>query len=125
MNSSHPGGSTIYRLDYRDQSLVYATDFEHKKERAEELTRFSEGCDLLIYDGQYTESEYKTWEGYGHSTMQIGLSIMRESGAKRLLITHHDPRHKDAFLAEQDRLLQEACPDACFARPMQVFDLQE
>ncbi len=125
MEAVHPGGSTVFRISHGGRSVVYATDFEDVRDKGAELAAFSKDTDLLIYDGQYTESEYKTWEGYGHSTMQIGLRIMRESGAKRLLITHHDPRHKDAFLAEQDRLLQEACPDACFARPMQVFDLQE
>ncbi len=122
MNSSHPGGSTIYRLDYRDQSLVYATDFEHKKERVEELIRFSEGCDLLIYDGQYSSEEYPRFAGYGHSTAQEGERIKAGSGARRLLITHHAPGKTDEQLLEMERNLQTLYPEDGYARAGQVIE---
>ena len=58
--SDHPGGSSIIRLTCGRSSLVYATDYEHSEEGDARLIDFSRDADLLLYDGQYTEEEYKT-----------------------------------------------------------------
>lgn len=103
MPSHHPGGAIIYRLAYRERSLVYATDFEHTGEKLNELVRFSQNADLLIYDGQYTQEEYEMRKGYGHSTAAVGLEIADAAHVKRLLITHHDPRHTDDWFFQMER----------------------
>ena len=103
MESNHPNGSTIYRLSIGGKSLVYATDYEHSDDSLRELTAFSEGTDLLLYDGQYSEEEYARSRGFGHSTVETGLKVLRESGAGRLLLVHHDPRRTDGMLRELER----------------------
>ena len=76
MSGNHPGGTTIYRLNYKSKSIVYVTDFEHSsEEKCEELIRFSADCDLLTYDAQYTNEEYNRFRGFGHMVNQ-----MRDNG---------------------------------------------
>ena len=95
LEGSHPKGSTIYRLTYQGKSLVYATDFEHNPEACEALTDFAKGCDLLLYDAQYTQAEYPACKGYGHSTPQEGIKLAEQAAVKKLLFIHHAPWRKD------------------------------
>jgi hypothetical protein len=39
----------------------------------------------------------KTW---GHSTYEYAVQLAAAAGVKRLALTHHDPSHDDAFVAE-------------------------
>ncbi len=121
MPGSHPGDCLVFRLCAGGRSLVYATDFEHDDLSFERLTDFSTGTDLLLYDGQYDEGEYEAHRGFGHSTPQKGLELMRLCGAKRLLLVHHDPTSTDATLREREHQL--GCVAARFAREGDVIDL--
>ena len=103
LEGSHPKGSTIYRLTYRGKSLVHATDFEHNPEACEALADFAKGCDLLLYDAQYTTDEYERYKGYGHSTPEEGIKVADKAGAKKLLFVHHAPLRNDEALAELDK----------------------
>jgi len=107
----HPGGSVRYRLNVNGKKIVYATDVElnHmfnpggqiKKENeglARDYLDFIGGADLLIGDGQYTEEEYATKEGWGHSTIPILLEVAHQAQVKDLAIFHHDPQHSDKIL---------------------------
>ncbi|MDR1532493.1 MAG: MBL fold metallo-hydrolase [Clostridiales bacterium] len=100
---SHPGGSTVYRLGRGSKSLVYATDFEHGPLVSEELARFAEGCGLLLYDAQYSDDEYASKVGWGHSTWREGVALARRCGAGRLTLVHHAPQHTDAELKKQEQ----------------------
>ncbi|MBR1859145.1 MAG: MBL fold metallo-hydrolase [Selenomonadaceae bacterium] len=102
MEGTHPEGSTIYRLNYKGKSLVYATDFEHMPNGCDDLIRFASDCDLLLYDAQYKSEEYDKYKGYGHSTPEVGLEVAKEANAKRLLLVHHSPGRSDEELAEME-----------------------
>lgn len=97
MESDHPGGSTVYRLERGGESVVYATDFEHGK-RSAELAELARGCSVLIYDAQFTDAEYELRRGWGHSTWREGLAVAERAGVGRLVLTHHSPRRTDAEL---------------------------
>ncbi|MCR5688478.1 MAG: MBL fold metallo-hydrolase [Lachnospiraceae bacterium] len=100
--SNHPGGSTVFRLEHEGRSLVYASDYEHSADTDESLIKFAASADLLFYDGQYTEAEYDSKKGYGHSVPGHGVKIMERSGAGMLRIVHHDPRHTDEMLKDME-----------------------
>ncbi len=106
MEGAHPGGALVFRVSAGGKVLVCATDFEHDALKAAELARFAAGADLLLYDGQYTPAQYEARRGYGHSTAEEGLRIMRESGVKALRVVHHDPFAADVRLRERERALQ-------------------
>ena len=86
------------RLSFEGKSLVYATDCEPDLEDMAALAAFSKDADLLLFDAQYTEDEYGKRIGFGHATAAVGRKILERSGAKRLLLIHHDPQRTDAEL---------------------------
>ncbi len=105
MPSCHPGGSLILKVSACGKSLVYATDFEHTPEGMAALARFARGTGLLLYDGQYTRRQFESRPGFGHSTAEAGLEVQKQSGARRLLLIHHDPGQTDDMLLQREREL--------------------
>ena len=119
---SHPGGCMAFRLFYRGRSLVYATDYEAEERSFERLSALARNTDLLLVDAQYDEAEYPTKKGFGHGTAATALALMERSGARRLLLIHHDPRSTDAILqAREDKL---PTMRAGYAREGQIIDLK-
>lgn len=95
----HPDGGTGYRIEYDGVSVCYVTDTEHTPGKLDQnILSLIEGADLVIYDSTYTDEEYPTFVGWGHSTWQEGIRLCKAAGAKRLAIFHHDPAHDDAFM---------------------------
>lgn len=103
MESSHPGGSLVLKISAGEKTLVYATDFDHTGGGEERLAEFSRGADLLLYDAQYTAAEYAAKAGFGHSTAEAGMAVRQMSGAKQLLLIHHDPAQTDEMLLSRER----------------------
>jgi len=94
---AHPGGVTAYRLERDGVSFVIATDVENGTPISdEEIARFAQGTDLLIYDAQYLPQEQETIRaGWGHSTWKSAAELAREAGVNRLILTSHDPGRSD------------------------------
>jgi len=59
------------------------------------LVRFLHGSDILILDAQYTDKEYKTHVGWGHSSISSAVSLALEAEIQTLVLFHHDPHHDD------------------------------
>jgi len=117
----HPGNSVILKLSRAGKSLVYATDYEYEATSFASLIDFSRGVDLIMYDGQYTAKEAEERKGFGHSTADLGLSLMERSGAKQLLLVHHDPQTTDEVLLAREALLP--TDRAHYARRGEVIEL--
>lgn len=100
---NHPNGCLGIRLSYQGRSVVYTTDTEHDAggELDQNVVELARGADALIYDSMYTDEEFSTRVGWGHSTYSEALRIAEAAGVKRLYFFHHDPEHDDAFLDEQ------------------------
>jgi phosphoribosyl 1,2-cyclic phosphodiesterase len=99
----HPGGSWAYRVRYQDKILVYATDGEYQdlsQEALKPYLDFFAHADALIFDAMYTFSESVTKEGWGHSTSLVGVDMAVKTGAKKLILFHHEPTYDDAKLKE-------------------------
>lgn len=116
MNGSHPGGCSVYRLTYENTSIVYCTDFEHGDEHTPRLIEFAKGCDVMIYDAQYSPEEYETKKGFGHSTWAEGILIAKACGVKRMVLTHHAPERTDDELDAIAAVVAAECPVCTFAR---------
>ena len=96
---NHPNGATAYRINYAGYALCYVTDTEHQPQQPDEnILALIENSDLVIYDATYTDEEYKTHVGWGHSSWQEGVRLCRQAGAKRLALFHHDVAHNDATM---------------------------
>lgn len=103
---NHPNGATGYRIEHNGSSVCYVSDTEHVPGKLDQnILGLIEGADLVIYDSTYTEEEFPSKVGWGHSTWNEGVKLCREAGAKSLAIFHHDPEHEDDFM---DKLGAEA-----------------
>jgi len=59
--------------------------------------------DLLIHDAQYTRAELATRGHFGHAAAEYAATLAEATGARRVLLFHHDPDRTDA---EVERLTQ-------------------
>jgi phosphoribosyl 1,2-cyclic phosphodiesterase len=60
------------------------------------MERFIHGADLLIYDAQYTQSEYEQSRvGWGHSPIEYVIDAARRNQVKLLALFHHDVLRTD------------------------------
>lgn len=99
----HPqAGVVIYKISYKNKSLVYATDKECYFGGDKKFTKFAKNCDLLIHDSQYTTEDYLSpispKQGYGHSTFDMAVEVMKQANAKNLAFFHYDPGYDDVKL---------------------------
>ncbi|MBR3234170.1 MAG: MBL fold metallo-hydrolase [Atopobiaceae bacterium] len=121
IEGNHPGGCLAFRLSYEGKVIVYATDYEHEPVSFARLTDFARDANLLLYDGQYSEEDYESHKGFGHSTAQKGIELMKASNAQRLLIVHHDPQSTDTELLQRERRIGRT--DVSFAREGEMIAL--
>lgn len=96
----HPQqGVMIYKITYQNKSVVYATDKECYLGGDKKFVEFCKNCDLLIHDSQYTTEDYlnpiSPKQGFGHSTFDMAIEIMKQSNAKKLAFFHYDPSYND------------------------------
>jgi phosphoribosyl 1,2-cyclic phosphodiesterase len=106
---AHPGGVYVYRITWRGNSIVYATDTEGYIGTDRKLVQFAKDADVLIHDAQYSEDHYRggltgfpSTQGYGHSTVTMACEVASASEAGRLILFHHDPAYSDAMVAGLD-----------------------
>ena len=104
---NHPQGCLGFRLETKHGTMVYATDNEPGDPHFDKNVRkLAAGADILIYDAQYLPEEYAARKrGWGHSHWREAVDIVMESGAKELILFHHDPDHDDACI---DKVVQAA-----------------
>jgi len=100
----HPqDGVMIYKISYKGKSLVYATDKECYFGGDKKFSVFAKDCDLLIHDAQYTTedylSPYSPKQGFGHSTYDMAVEVMKQTRAKNLVFYHYDPGYDDTKLS--------------------------
>ena len=104
---NHPQGCMGFRVETKDGVMVYATDNEPGDRKFDKNVReLAAGADVLIYDAQYLPDEYEARRrGWGHSHWREAVDVAMESGAKELVLFHHDPDHDDVCI---DKIVKEA-----------------
>lgn len=110
----HPGPTVGYRLEENGRTLAYIPDHEpaalgdFRREPPDWIDGFAlaENVDVLMHDSQYTPEEYETRRGWGHSSYTDAVAYAHVTGAKKLLLFHHDPTHDDSTLDELEREAQ-------------------
>ncbi len=147
---NHPITALGYRFDYNGKTVVTCYDTEPFRnlfitdpedpdydeamaiegeevaaEQNNALEKFFAGADLLIYDAQYTDEEFRI--NWGHSTMEYAAAAANRAGVKKLALFHHDPDRTDAKL---DELAEHYCTaggdgetEVFYAREGMVIDL--
>jgi phosphoribosyl 1,2-cyclic phosphodiesterase len=100
-------GCLGYRIESSEGVVVYATDNEPGDAAFDKNVReLAAGADVLIYDAQYLPEQYEAKKrGWGHSHWREAVNVVMESGAKELVLFHHDPDHSDVCI---DNVVKEA-----------------
>jgi len=106
----HTGPTAGFRIERNGVSIAYLPDHQEPLDDktfiapgARELCR---DVDVLIHDAQLTATEFAAKAHWGHSTPDYALEVARQSGAKTLVLFHHDPSHDDEavdVICEQTR----------------------
>ncbi len=121
--TNHPAATVGYKVESAGKSVAYVSDNEflygylssprlvtpespilvpHQK-----MVEFVQGVDLFIHEAQYTNDEYRTKIGWGHSSLSNACLLAALSKTKRWIVTHHDPMHDDDFLDGKLNLTRE------------------
>ena len=115
----HPNPTVGFRISDGESTVTYMPDHEPALGRGSiepapqwlSGYRLADGVDLLIHDAQYSDDEYRSRVGWGHSTMRHAFDFAALANVKMLMPFHHEPAHSDADI---DRLvadtLQEVKP---------------
>ena len=99
----HPGLTVGFRIDDGDATVAYLPDHEPalggggfpSDPRWTSGFDLAREVDLLIHDAQYSDEQYATRIGWGHSTHTHAARFAALVGARRLAAFHHDPTHDD------------------------------
>lgn len=114
LRANHPSSCVGYRLEYEGRAIAFFPDNEPylgklrhadipeddpqaRKARASHaaMVDFLQDIDVLVMDSQYDSAEYQTHIGWGHGCVDDVVSLAVESGARHLVLFHHDPDHDD------------------------------
>lgn len=120
---NHPGATVGYKVEIGGKSLVYISDNEFLQgylgspaDLAEESAEvqphqktldFAKGADILIHEAQYTNDEYPSKIGWGHSCLSNACLFAKIADPGRWVVTHHDPMHSDDFLDDKELLTRD------------------
>ena len=130
----HPGPTVGYRLADDKGALAYLPDHEPAL-ASSRFAREPEWCsgidlaagvDVLIHDAQYTDTEYETRVGWGHSTIEQATAFAELARVSRFVPFHHDPAHDDDMLDDffgDAPSLQHATFDVAPAHEGDVFEV--
>lgn len=94
----HPGNCTGFRFEEQGKSFLFCTDVEVQEPDLEEFFELKKSfgeTDMLIIDAQYSSEEAEKKVGWGHTSGKVAICCGEILGAKRLVLTHHEPDHRD------------------------------
>jgi phosphoribosyl 1,2-cyclic phosphodiesterase len=95
-----------FRISADGKTMVFMSDVEHPRTGpTAEAVALARDADLLIHDAMFSDFEYETRRGWGHSAVSGAVTMAERAGARRLALFHHNP---DATDAEIDALTNEA-----------------
>ena len=112
----HPGICLGYKITYGKRRIAYITDQElgqpdlpgYSPSYINKVVRFLDGVDLLITDTTYTDAEYPSRVGWGHSSVSQVADLAHRAAVRTLCIAHHDPSQTDDDI-DQKLAATEAC----------------
>ena len=100
------GKKVVYATDSEiDQLLPNRKDINDNldapRQIPKDLIAFVQDADLLVADGQYSDEEYKTKEGWGHPRASTVVDLALQANVQQLAIFHHDPMHTDEMVEQK------------------------
>lgn len=102
---NHPGGANAVRIRTDTGTFVHVPDNELVPESRSwvDLVSFCAGAEVFSHDAQYTEEEYGSKEGWGHSSWERVCRFAKEAAVGHVVLCHHDPDRSDDELDDIQR----------------------
>ncbi len=98
----HVGNTLGYRVTWGGTTVTYISDHQMPTDGSFSATpgalELCRNADVLIHDAQYTPSEFREKNNWGHCTIEYAVWLAAETGVKQLVLFHHDPAHNDDIL---------------------------
>lgn len=123
----HPGAAVGYKIEVGGRRVAFFPDNEVLKgylgdpadlvEGDERLAvhrqqlAFLADVDILIHEAQYTNAQYASKIGWGHSSVGNACALARLVQPERWIIPHHDPDHTDVELQHKLSLTRQVMRD--------------
>jgi phosphoribosyl 1,2-cyclic phosphodiesterase len=115
---SHPGTTVGYRLAENGSVFAYLPDHEPavgiplETLSPDWISGFpvAAGATALVHDAQYSEEEYPSKVGWGHSSVSDAVVFGARATVGQLLLFHHDPLHDDERLDAFEMRARELWP---------------
>ncbi len=114
--------SCAIEFEWKNHSVVYASDVEGGPDVNWRLAKFARDADLLIYDAQYTDPHYlglapglPATKGWGHSTVTMAADFAKAANVKQLALFHHEPAYEDWTIAQNELDAQKRFPNSLAA----------
>jgi phosphoribosyl 1,2-cyclic phosphodiesterase len=99
----HKGGRTLgYRVARDGAAFAYLPDHAPAQGLSPAAWDLIEGVDVLLHDAQFTETERRLADDYGHATVEETVVLAAKAGVGQLVLFHHSPVRTDDQL---DRIL--------------------
>lgn len=126
---NHPSPTLGYRIENRGVAVCYLSDHEPFSESVwrkgakhghfesildagdRRHAEYMQGADVLIHEAQYTPEEYPAKRSWGHSTYAYVVELAAVAGVRHLFLSHHDPSHDDAFVANIEQRARRLAQD--------------
>lgn len=121
---NHPVACLAYKVVHNGKTFIYGGDHEpfrniyrdssdgedmdedflqeldqNAEQQNNKIVEFCRGADVVSWDGQYTDEEYETKKGWGHSSHSADIELCEKAGIKHIILTHHEPMNSDDTLA--------------------------
>jgi phosphoribosyl 1,2-cyclic phosphodiesterase len=93
------GGMTVLglRISVDGKTVAFLSDVEYPiAGPTPSALALASGADLLIHDAMFSDAEYASRAGWGHSPVSSAIAVAERAGVGRLALFHHSPDSTDA-----------------------------
>ncbi|HUS68525.1 MAG TPA: MBL fold metallo-hydrolase [Kofleriaceae bacterium] len=95
-----PHGGTLvlgFRIRADGKTVAFLSDVEYPLDGpTPEALALARGADLLIHDAMFSDVEYESRAGWGHSPVSSAIAVAERAGVGKLALFHHSPDSTDA-----------------------------
>jgi len=115
-----------YRISDEANTIAYIPAIEYSDDAVRTVAHtLANDADLLIHDAYYSDEEYQTQQGRGHSCPRQALEVAQSTSAKRLLLFNHHPERTDQALEDAASTLNSTTIQVECGRQGSVYELGE
>ena len=105
-SSFHPDNTIAFHITDGNKKIVYMLDNELTQPDIPAATLgYCHNADLVVFDASYALKDYPKRRGWGHSTVQDGVRLVKQSGCRRILFSHYGQEYSDYDLDEWQKIV--------------------